>query len=176
MLAELRGWTPFVALQIQYSLVDRTPERELIPMANELDLAVTPWGALGAGVLSGKYNLKRDTKGRANLRGQVDKRKLRIAQEVIKVSKQRDVTPSQVALSWVRQQPGVMIPILGAKTAEQLKDNLGCLEVTLGQKELNRLDRVSKIDLGFPHDFLNSEPIKDIVFGGTFSKIDNHRK
>jgi aryl-alcohol dehydrogenase-like predicted oxidoreductase len=176
MLAELLGWTPFVALQIQYSLIERTVERELIPMANELDLAVTPWGALGSGILSGKYNLQKDAEGRAKIRGQIDKHKLRIAQEVIKVSKKLGITPSQVALSWVRQQPGVIIPILGAKTVTQVEDNLKCLNVTLSQKDLDRLNRVSKIDLGFPHEFLTSDAIKDIVFAGTYNKIDNHRR
>jgi aryl-alcohol dehydrogenase-like predicted oxidoreductase len=175
MLAELRGWTQFTALQLQYSLIERTIEREFLPMARELDLAITPWGVLGAGVFSGKYNVEKNAKGRANLRGSINKRNLRIAEEVIKISKKLGCRPSQVALSWVRQQAGVIIPILGAKKVSQLKDNLGCLGVELGEKELVRLDRVSKIDLGFPHDFLSSPLIRDIVYGGTYEKIDNHR-
>jgi aryl-alcohol dehydrogenase-like predicted oxidoreductase len=175
MLAELRGWTSFTALQLQYSLIERTIEREFLPMARELDLAITPWGVLGSGVLSGKYNLEKNAKGRANLRGGINKRNLRIADEVIKISKKLGCSPSQVALSWARQQAGVMIPILGAKKVTQLKDNLGCLEVELSKKELARLERVSKIELGFPHDFLSSPVIRDIVYGGTFDKIDNHR-
>jgi aryl-alcohol dehydrogenase-like predicted oxidoreductase len=145
-------------------------------MARELDLAITPWGVLGSGVLSGKYNIEKNAKGRANLRGGIDKRNLRIADEVIKVGKKLGASPSQVALSWVRQQPGVFIPILGAKKLSQLKDNLGCLDIQLGENELSRLNRVSKIDLGFPHDFLSSPYIRDIVYGGTYDKIDNHRR
>jgi aryl-alcohol dehydrogenase-like predicted oxidoreductase len=175
MMAELRGWTQFIALQLQYSLIERTIEREFLPMARELDLAITPWGVLGAGILSGKYNTEKNAKGRANLRGGIDKRKLRIAEEVIQISKKMECSPSQVALSWVRQQPGVIIPILGAKKLSQLKDNLGCLEVELSQNDLARLERVSKIEMGFPHDFLSSPAIQDIVYGGTHDQIDNHR-
>ena len=175
MLAELRGWTPFTALQLQYSLIERTIEREFLPMARELDLVITPWGVLGSGVLSGKYNIEKNAKGRANLRGGINKQNLRIADEVIKVGKKLGCSPSQVALSWARQQVGVIIPILGAKKVSQLKDNLGCLEVVLGEKELARLNRVSKIELGFPHDFLSSPYVRDIVYGGSYEKIDNHR-
>ena len=76
----------------------------------------------------------------------------------------------------MRQQPGVIIPIVGAKTEAQLKDNIDCLKFSLYETQLNKLNEVSKIDLGFPHNFLNSDNIKEIVFGGTYNKIDNHHK
>ena len=115
MLAELRGWTPFVGLQIRYSLLDRAVERDLLPMARTLDIAVTPWGALGTGILSGKYN-REGGSGRVSTWGPIDPKKLAIAEEVIKIADEIGRTPSQVALNWVRQQPGVIIPIVGAKT------------------------------------------------------------
>jgi diketogulonate reductase-like aldo/keto reductase len=81
-----------------------------------------------------------------------------------------------VAIAWLRQQPGVIVPILGARKVEQLKDNLGALNVTLSSEQLARLDAVSQVDLGFPHDFLASDGVRDLVFGGTYGQIDNHRQ
>ncbi len=158
-LAALRGWTPFVGLQVRYSLLDRAVERELLPMAKELDLAVTPWDTLGSGILTGKYNAGKDgrlasAKGRASLRGLVKDRDLTIAAEVMKVAEKIGRTPAQVALAWVRQGEGVVIPLVGARTREQLDDNLGCLEFELDPSDKTALDEASRIELGFPHDFL----------------------
>lgn len=158
-LAALRGWTPFIGLQVRYSLLDRAVERELLPMAKELDLAVTPWDTLGSGILTGKYNAGKDgrlasAKGRASLRGLVTDRDLTIAAEVMKVAEKIGRTPAQVALAWVRQGEGVVIPLVGAKTREQLDDNLGCLEFELDPSDKTALDEASRIELGFPHDFL----------------------
>ena len=153
-IAELRGWTAFVGLQIRYSLLDRAAERELLPMAKALDLAVTPWDTLGSGVLTGKYNRDRGTEGRAALRGSVDERTLGIAAEVVKVADELGKTPAQVALNWVRQGTGVIVPLVGARTLEQLEDNLGCLDFALDPDQKARLDDASRIELGFPHDFL----------------------
>jgi aryl-alcohol dehydrogenase-like predicted oxidoreductase len=175
-IAELRGWTEFVALQIKYSLIDRAVERELLPMARKLDLAVTPWAVIGAGILSGKYNKNKDEKGRAQIYKSIKDDNLKIADEVIKVAIEAGCSPSQVAINWVRQQPGVIIPIIGAKTESQLKDNLDCLKFSLNEEQMNKLSEASKIDPGFPHTFLNSDNIRDIVFGGTYNKIDNHHK
>jgi len=175
-IAELRGWTQFVGLQIKYSLLERTVERELLPMARKLDMAVTPWAALGGGILSGKYNKNKDEEGRAKIYKSINDENLKIAGEVIKVAEDIGNTPSQVALNWVRQQSGVIIPIIGAKTEKQLKDNLECLNFTLSEKHMTRLSETSKIDMGFPHDFLKSETIVDIIYGGTKDKIDNHHK
>ncbi len=175
-IAELRGWTQFVGLQIKYSLLERTVERELLPMARKLDMAVTPWAVLGGGILSGKYNKNKDEEGRAKIYKSINDDNLKITAEVIKVAEEIGNTPSQVALNWVRQRPGVIIPIIGAKTEKQLKDNLECLNFTLSEKHMNQLSEASKIDMGFPHDFLKSETIVDIIYGGTEDKIDNHHK
>jgi len=163
MLAELRGWTAFVGLQIKYSLLDRSVERELLPMARTLDLAVTPWDTLGSGILTGKYNRDAATSGRAVLRNRVGERDLAIAAEVIQVAEKIGRTPAQVALNWVRQQPGVIVPLVGAKTRAQLDDNLGCLEFELAPEDVARLDAVSQIELGFPHDFLQQFATSSIV-------------
>ena len=144
-------------------------------MARALDLAVTPWGILGSGVLSGKYNQDDATEGRASRTGLKD-RPVAIAREVAAVAGEIGCSPSQVAIAWLRQQPGVIVPILGARTDTQLADNLGALQVRLEAPHLERLDAVTRVDLGFPHEFLASDSIRDIVFGGTYSQLDNHHR
>jgi aryl-alcohol dehydrogenase-like predicted oxidoreductase len=176
-LADLRGWSPFVAIQIEYSLIARTPERDLLPMARALDLGVTPWGILGSGALTGKYNQPTPSpEGRAKDTRGKDPEVLRIASEIAEVADAVGCTPSQVAVAWIRQQPGVMVPLLGARTLEQLQDNLGGLEVTLDEDQTRRLDEVTKIDLGFPHDFLSQEYIRNLTHAGTYERIDDHRR
>ncbi len=180
-LAALRGWTPFAGLQIQYSLVERSPERDLLPMAKALGIAVTPWGSLGGGVLSGKYKSPTEKPPDVRYSGSggwsdqyVTDRNLRIAAAAGDAAREIGRTPSQVAIAWVRQQPfGVIVPILGARTEAQLRDNLGCLEFALGPEQMSRLDAASRVDLGFPHDFLLGA--RQYIFGNTFPAIDNHR-
>lgn len=178
-LAQFYGWTPFVALQVEYSLVQRTPERDLLPMAKAFDLAVTPWSPLGGGVLTGKYNQPSDGNEQGRLAtsaaGTISERNLEISQVVSEVAQEIGRTPSQVAIAWLRHQSSVIIPIIGARKVSQIKDNLACLDVTLTSEQLQRLNEASQIDLGFPHDFLSSDMIHDRLFGGTFNSIDNHR-
>ncbi len=174
-LADLRGWTPFTGLQIRYSLADRAAERDLLPMARALDLAVTPWGILGGGVLTGKYNIGREgVQGRA-VRWDIPEQQLSIAREVSLIAEELGASASQVAIAWLRQQRGVIIPLLGARKVEQLKDNLGALNIQLDAVHLARLEAVSHIELGFPHDFLASAEIRNIVYGGTGDQIDSDR-
>jgi aryl-alcohol dehydrogenase-like predicted oxidoreductase len=168
-IAELRGWSQFVGLQIRYSLIDRTVERELLPMSRGLDLAVTPWGIVGSGILSGKYNQDKDAEGRANMRGQIDPRSLDIAAEVVAVAQEIGATPTQVAIAWVRRGHANIVPLVGARTAEQLEDNLGCLDVELSEDQMTRLNQVSEISPGFPHDMLGMQA------QGRQARIDNHR-
>jgi aryl-alcohol dehydrogenase-like predicted oxidoreductase len=175
-LARCSGWTQFVALQIEYSLVERTPERDLLPMAKAFDLAVTPWSPLAGGVLSGKYN-QSNGNGQSSSRGlDIPERSLQIAQAVGEIAQELGRSPAQVALAWIRAQSPQMIPILGARKLEQLQDNLKCLEVTLSPEQLQRLNQVSHIELGFPHDFLGSDMIHDRLFGGTYEAINNPRQ
>jgi aryl-alcohol dehydrogenase-like predicted oxidoreductase len=169
-IAAFRGWSSFVGLQIRYSLVDRTVERELLPMARAMDLAVTPWGVVGSGVLTGKYNQDRDTEGRAKRREMITDRSLSIAAEVVSVAREIGATPSQVAIAWARQGEGNIIPLVGARTVAQLDDNLGCLGITLDEAQKARLDEVSAISVGFPHDMLR--PQAEAVA----RRLDNHRR
>lgn len=174
-MADLRGWSRFVALQIRYSLIDRAAERDLLPMARAMDLAVTPWSILGAGVLSGKYNRDRDATGRAKAGAATKERNLAIAALVGEIADEVGATPSQVAIAWMRTRPGVVVPLLGARNLTQLADNLGALRVELSEAHLARLDEATRIDLGFPHDFLAEPNIREVVFGGTYDRLDNHR-
>lgn len=172
-LAELRGWTQFVALQVEYSLIQRTPERDLIPMANAFGMAVTPWAALGGGALTGKYlNKKTDEPHRVPEGSKrLSETNTEIAREVVKIAEEMGVTPGQVALNWVRQQKGTIIPIVGARKESQIKDSLDCLNFTLPEKVINRLNEISKIELGFPHDFLTQDYVKELVYSGKFNDI-----
>jgi aryl-alcohol dehydrogenase-like predicted oxidoreductase len=172
-LAEERGWTAFSGLQSQYSLVERNAERELLPMSVNLDLSFTAWGALGTGLLSGKYNADRDTQGRLHSWGGVSEQKLEVAAAVIDVAKDIGATPSQVALSWVRQKSPTMIPIVGARKASQLQDNLGCVDVELTEEQRARLDEASAIELGFPYDFIRGG--RSSFLGAVTELIDDHR-
>lgn len=176
-LAELRGWTRFVGLQIEYSLIQRAPERDLLPMARQFDIAITPWAALGGGLLTGKYHQKdgqprRMKEDSARLSG----KNMKIGQTVIDIAGQAGCSPAQVAINWVRQQPSVIVPIIGSRKASQIEDNLAALDHHLSAEHLDQLNEVSKIELGFPHDFLSSPNIRNIVSGGTDEQLDNHRR
>jgi len=176
-LAQLRGWAPLVALQIEYSLAERTVERDLIPMAAALGLGVVPWSPLASGVLAGKYTradldheVVNDPAGtRKNVAassGALTERTLDIAVVVKDVAKQSGHTPSRVALAWTLLNPAVTAPIMGARTLVQLEDNLGALEVEFTESQLADLQRASAIELGFPHDMLSRPMTRDLMFGG----------
>ncbi len=123
-----------------------------------------------------KYNKNKNEQGRAQLNKAIKSDHLKVAEEVIKIADEVRCSPSQAAINWVRQQPGVIIPIIGAKTESQVKDNIDCLKFNLSEDQMNKLNEANKIDLGFPHKFLSSDNIRDIIFGGTYDKIDNHHK
>ena len=173
-LAECRGLTPFVALQIEYSLIERTPERELLPAAEALGMSLAAWSPLSGGLLTGKYSKKGGEEKRLDKApGFVDMspRNLAIAQAVGAVAAEIGRSPAQVALAWLLQKPYV-IPILGARTLDQFKDNLGCLSLKLDQEQRRRLDEASAIVLGFPNDFLTRPPVREFLHGGTWDQIN----
>lgn len=177
-IADLRGWSPLVALEIEYSLIERTGERDLIPMAREMGLGVVSFSPLGGGVLTGKYGradlnptgpVAGETAGsRKSLNaalGMVTERTLAIADVVKEIASELGRTPAQVALAWTMRAPGVTAPIIGARTAAQLEDNLGALQVDLTPSQLARLDEVSAIDPGIPHSLLASDHIRTVTTG-----------
>jgi aryl-alcohol dehydrogenase-like predicted oxidoreductase len=181
-LAQLRGWTPFVGLQIEYSLIERTPERELLPMAQAFGLTVTAWSPLAGGVLTGKHlgqsgQLKAPAGTRFEVSGMeqfasYSDRSKTIAQEVVAIAKQVGRSPAQVALAWLRQQPQPIIPIIGARKLSQFQDNLACLDLRLDTAQMDRLDKVSKIELGFPYNIYAREMVRTFVYAGMRERID----
>jgi aryl-alcohol dehydrogenase-like predicted oxidoreductase len=223
-LANLKGWTEFASIQIEYSLIERTSERELLPMANVLDIGITAWSPLGSGVLTGKYNKSSNKEYKNNTVNKgykqtesttndtntstsssslsasdqqnssrlnvanfselsntlLKERNLRIAEEVVNIAGEIKRTPSQVALNWIRHSKKILrnkiIPIIGAKNLVQINDNLACMEFVLSDEYIQRLNEVSKIELGFPHNFLSTDAIRNIIYGGTYSSIYDHRR
>lgn len=146
-MATMRGWTPLIALQIEYSLVERTVEAELIPAAMELGLGVTPWSPLRGGVLTGKYareDREAVTSGRGDwVQRALSDRTFTIVDELKRVAHELGTTPARVALAWVVGRPGVASTIIGARTLAQLEDNLGALDLGLTPEHTAPLDTVS---------------------------------
>lgn len=169
LVAQFRGWTPLIALQIEYSLVERTVEGELVPMARELGLGVVPWSPLGGGRLSGKYrreNAGQVTGGRAAMvAGRVSEKDYQIVELLSAIAKDLGSTLPRVALAWVRAQPGVTSTIIGARTIGHLEDNVQALEVALTADHLAQLDAASAPQLPFPIPFLRLAP--GVYAGGT---------
>jgi aryl-alcohol dehydrogenase-like predicted oxidoreductase len=158
--AIFRGWAPLVALQLEYSLLERTIEGELIPAALELGLGVTPWSPLRSGMLTGKYtreSMKTDTPGRgAFVTRAFTEQAFKVLDVLTAVAAEASATVARAALAWVIQRPGVASTIIGARTMGQLEDNLGALEVHLTAAQIKALDDVSQPVLNFPHQLLDN--------------------
>jgi aryl-alcohol dehydrogenase-like predicted oxidoreductase len=169
LIAQFRGWTPFIGLQIEYSLLERTVEGELIPMGIELGLGVTPWSPLRGGILSGKYTRENAGKGEVTKRGWNAGYLTDKAYDVIDalgaIAKSLDTTPARVALSWVQSRPGVSSTIIGARTLPHLDDNIAALEVKLSTEQTAKLDQLTAPTLNFPAPFLTMAAT--IQHGGT---------
>jgi aryl-alcohol dehydrogenase-like predicted oxidoreductase len=169
MLASFRGWAPFIGLQIEYSLVERTVEGELIPMAQEMGLGVTPWSPLKSGLLSGKYT--RENAGTVKMDRSwatsylEDGKVYTLIDELRRIAAELDSTIARVALAWVQARPAVASTIIGARTLAQLDDNLKALEVQLKPEHTAALDKLSQPVLPFPCGFL--ELASSIHAGGT---------
>jgi len=180
-LADLRGWTRYVGLQIEYSLLERTVERELIPMARDQQMTVLAWSPLRNGLLTGKYlpeNVKQSEADGARMHspmmkgfGSVEESTHATVREVVAVAGELGVSAAQVALAWLRYRPVPVIPIIGARKLSQIEDNIRSLEVTLSPAQLERLETATAISMGFPHDFMALEPVRAIVFGGMRDRI-----
>jgi len=170
--AEDYGWSRPVGIQVPYSLLDRGIEREIMPMARGLDLAVLPWGLLESGVLTGKYSHPADGPRREN---DVSDASKRAGEAVVTLAREIGKSPAQVAINWVRQQPGNIIPILGCRTEAQIKDNLGCLDFTLSEAQIAQLSAISGFRAEFPNGFLHSKHVRELIFGESFALIDSRR-
>ncbi|SDM16187.1 aldo/keto reductase [Allokutzneria albata] len=165
-LAEWRGWTPFAGLQVPYSLVRRDVERELLPMAEALGLSVTAWAPLAAGLLSGGASRRVDP-------AKLSPRERAAADAVRSAAAEVGATPSQVALAWIRQKSPAVLPLVGARNAEQIAENV--VSITLPDEVMRRLDDAAEFERGFPADFIAECETSPFVFGDTATKLDAGR-
>ena len=176
-LASLRGWSPFIGLQIEYNLIERTVERELIPMAKALNLGLVAWSPLSGGVLTGKYN-----KGGASEKGRYSnemmqgflpqrERQDRVVAALTRISKEAGRPLAQVALAWLRYRDIPVIPIIGARKLSQFEDNLASLSLMLAAEQVTALDEASQIDLGFPQEFYGRDLVRSFAYGGMRDRI-----
>ena len=163
-LAELRGWAPIAGLQLEYSLVERTSDRELLPLAEGLGMGVALWSPLGGGFLTGKY--RRGEEGRLQrlgrlVHGDTTEQKRQVLDTVVEVAHEIEAEPGQVAIAWLRYRAArsstALIPILGANNLAQLESNLGALGLELTPAQAERLDRISAVPLGFPHEAIGPD-------------------
>jgi len=176
-LAWLRGWSPFVGLQIEYSLIERTVERELIPMAKAFKLGLVAWSPLAGGILTGKYDAAQP-QAEARYESEMMRqflpepaRQERIVSALRKVSKETGRSPAQAALAWLRFRDVPVIPIIGARRLSQFNDNLESLSLVLTPEHLKVLDEASQVELGFPHNMYQREMVRTLVYGGTRDQI-----
>lgn len=164
-ISERYQWQKFACFQPQYSLIVRGIERELLPLCQEEELGVVAWSPLAGGFLSGKYRSDESLPENGRIahvkKGDTDswerratERNFRILSVLRKIAEERRKSCAQVALSWVCLQSGITAPIIGARTIEQLKENLGYLDWNLTQEELKTLDKVSQIEEGYPYRFI----------------------
>jgi aryl-alcohol dehydrogenase-like predicted oxidoreductase len=137
-------------------------------MTQATEMAYLPWGILEGGEITGKYNAPSEEPKRSK---DTNERIKTIASVLMELAAKAGRTPSQIAINWVRQRPYSMIPILGARSEKQLKDNLGCLDFELTPEQIDCLNEASPIDLGFPHSFLSSSHVRGLIFGKTFPQI-----
>jgi aryl-alcohol dehydrogenase-like predicted oxidoreductase len=165
--ARFRGWSAFIGLQIEYSLLERTVEQELMPMARELGLGVTPWSPLKSGALSGKYTRRNAGQQKGDrgvfLDSFLNEKTYAIVDELEAIAKAHDSTVARVALSWLQAQPGVTSTIIGARRLDQLEDNVKALDVKLSPDDLARLDALTKPTFGFPQSM---QPIFPSIHNG----------
>jgi aryl-alcohol dehydrogenase-like predicted oxidoreductase len=176
-LAEFRGWGKFVGLQIEYSLIERTVERELLPMAKALGLTITAWSPLAGGVLSGKYQggaQAKDARFSSDMMKPMQAggdRTEKIVAAVKQVAQQLGRSAPQIAIAWLLHRDQPIIPIIGTRKIAQLHDNLAALEVKLTGDQLRLLNDASAIPLGFPHEFYANEMVRTFIYAGTRDKI-----
>ena len=169
LIARFRGWSNLIGLQVEYSLLERSIEQELVPMATEFGLGITPWSPLKSGVLSGKYTRESSGRHKADRGALVDhfltEQTYAVIDELEAVAKSHETTVAAAALAWVHAQPAVSSVIIGARRLTQLDDNVAAVDVNLTADELARLDGLTQPTFGFPNNMLAMAP--GILNGGT---------
>ncbi len=174
-MAELRGWNQFIGLQIEYSLIQRTVEAELLPMAKAYGMTLTPWAPLAGGALTGKY-LKGDKGRLVENSVRLGARATNITKKLVEGAGRMGVSPSQLAINWTRQHKNQsVIPIVGATKVSQVEDVLGCLSFEIPIDLMNELNEVSKVELPFPQKFFNEAGVQDVLYGGIKDAMKDSR-
>lgn len=172
-IAEFRGWTPFIGNQLEYNLTERTPERDLLPMSQALNIGVVAWSPLAAGILTGKYLGNKGKGSGGRMEGttsyRLNEKNDLIASKVVDLAKEMGTSPAQLSLAWLLHKG--IIPIIGARKMDQLKDNLASLGLKLPVELIQQLDEVSAIDLGFPHDFVLRPGAQKMIYGDMVKQI-----
>ena len=179
-LAQLNGWHRFAGLQLKYNLLTRDIEAEYMPLAADFDLSICAWSPLASGVLSGKYQWQdisatTDSERVKLMAGKVPANSRAVVETISAVAAECSASVAQVALAWMRQQNARVIPLLGARTVAQLKDNMACLQVRLSDRQMQRLNTASGYNKPFPQHFLESADQQARTYGGFIQHIDNHR-
>ena len=167
--AEDHGWTQPAAVQFPYSLLSRSVENDMMPMARAHRLAMLAWGVLADGTLTGKYSRP---DGEPRREQTVDPRQIAAGEAVQRLAEEIGRSPAQVAINWVRQQPGNIIPILGCRTVRQVEDNLSCLDFRLTDEQMAALNEVAGFRPGFPNNFLPTPHVRNLIFGEYYEKVD----
>jgi aryl-alcohol dehydrogenase-like predicted oxidoreductase len=173
-LQDRHGWSPFVSLQPQYSLIERSIEVELLPFCRAAGLGVIPWGPLGAGFLTGRYSRDQPPPEGSRMAEATDdieeaparraiERNFRAVDEAQAIAEAKGVSASQVALAWLLATPGVTSPIVGPRTFEQLEDLLGAADVTLTDDEYERLAALTTLPESYPDRMLREQSGIDVV-------------
>lgn len=171
-IADARGWHPLVGIQIEYSLAERTADRELLPMADALGLGVALWSPLAGGLLTGKYRVSKegrltDWQGRV-IHEEDTHQKTAVVDALLRIADQTGASAAQVAVAWVRNRfagaATAYVPIIGPRTPAQLEDYLGALDVRLSTEQIRELDGVSAVTLGVPHE-INSRVLDEVAGG-----------
>ncbi len=170
-MAELRGWSRLIVYQGEYNLLERGIEQDVLPMTRALDMAVLAFSLLGGGALTGKFN-RPDGPGESTRVRQVSEREKATAEVLMQIAAEVGCTPSQVAISWGRQQSPNIIPILGARRESQLQDNLGALNLTLSAEHLKRLSEANPVELAFPQNVWDEHVRRDLIFGERVDSLD----
>jgi aryl-alcohol dehydrogenase-like predicted oxidoreductase len=169
LTARFRGWSSFIGLQIEYSLLQRTVEQDLVPMAREFGLGITPWSPLAGGALSGKYTRNNAGQNKADraalVEGFLNEKTYTVVDELEIIAKAHETNVASAALAWLHARPSVTSIIIGARRLSQFEDNIRALDVNLTADELARLDAITEPTFGFPQSMLSMAP--GIINGGT---------
>lgn len=174
-IADLRGWSRFVAYQGEYNLLERGIESDVLPMTQALDMALLAFSLLGGGALTGKFN-QPGGPGEPTRARQASEQEQAVAAQVMQVAAELGRTPSQVAINWVRQQSPTIIPVLGARRLAQIEDNLGALDFTLSDEHRQRLSGINPPAPAFPHSFWNDFVRRNLIFGERVDELEHSNR